>query len=254
MNKDNGRNKEPLPHASRADAIREPGSAYRAEQLSEYTTTDEARQPHKGMNRGMPGGYTLTDEVRQPHKGMNRRMPGGYTLEDYLALPDNVRAELIDGELIYMEAPTTKHQEYLFETASALRSYIRKKGGACKVMISPLDVQLDCDNRTVVQPDIIVVCTRDKITEKRICGAPDFCIEISSPSSRSLDRKTKLRKYRDAGVREYWIVDTEHRQILCYFFEADAAPAVYTFDNPVPVRIFQSDMTVSFSDIEAELP
>lgn len=233
MNKDNGRNKEPLPHASRADAIREPGSAYRAEQLSEYTTTDEARQPHKGMNRGMPGGYTL---------------------EDYLALPDNVRAELIDGELIYMEAPTTKHQEYLFETASALRSYIRKKGGACKVMISPLDVQLDCDDRTVVQPDIIVVCTRDKITEKRICGAPDFCIEISSPSSRSLDRKTKLRKYRDAGVREYWIVDTEHRQILCYFFEADAAPAVYTFDNPVPVRIFQSDMTVSFSDIEAELP
>lgn len=232
MNKDNSQNNEPPLHASRADAIREPGSAYRAEQFSEYTITDEVRQPQKGINRGMPRGYTL---------------------EDYLALPDNVRAELIDGDLIYMEAPTTKHQEYLFETASALRSYIRKKGGACRVMISPLDVQLDCDDRTIVQPDIIVVCTRDKITEKRICGAPDFCIEISSPSSRNLDRKTKLRKYRNAGVREYWIVDTEHRQILCYFFEADAAPAVYTYDTPVPVRIFQSDMAISFSDIEAEI-
>ncbi len=207
-------------------------------------------EDHTNKPQEFPG--VPADTIREPGQAYHTEPVSDYTLKDYLALPDNVRAELIDGKLIYMESPTTKHQEYLFETASVLRSYIRRKKGSCKVMISPLDVQLDCDDRTIVQPDIIVVCSRDKLTEKRIYGAPDLCIEISSPSSRSLDRKTKLRKYRAAGVREYWIVDTDHRQILCYFFEADTAPAVYSFGTPVPVHIFQSEIAVSFADIEAE--
>lgn len=189
--------------------------------------------------------------IKEPEPAYQAKAVHSYTLEDYLALPDNVRAELIDGELIYMEAPSTIHQEYLFEAASALRSYIRSKKGNCKVMIAPLDVQLDCDDKTMVQPDIIVICSRDRLTEKRIYGAPDLCIEITSPSSRSMDRKTKLRKYRNTGVREYWIADIEHRQVLCYFFEEDAAPAIYSFETPVPVHIFQCEASVDFSEIEA---
>lgn len=216
-------------HNSTANIVKEPGSAYQAAPVHNYT---------------------LPDEVRQPCKGMNHGISGGYTLEDYLALPDNVRAELIDGELIYMEAPSTRHQDYLFEAASALRSYIRSKKGACKVMIAPLDVQLDRDDKTMVQPDIIVICSRDKLTEKRIYGPPDLCIEITSHSSRDLDRKTKLCKYRSAGVREYWIVDIEHRQVLCYFFEANSTPTIYSFETPVPVHIFLCEATVDFSKIE----
>ena len=189
--------------------------------------------------------------VKEPGSPYQTTSVYDYTLEDYLALPDNVRAELIDGELIYMEAPSTKHQDYLFEAASALRSYVRSKKGGCKVMIAPLDVQLDCDNRTMVQPDIIVICSKDKLTEKRIYGTPDLCIEITSPTTRNLDRKTKLHKYRNAGVREYWVVDIEHLQVLCYFFEEGSAPTIYSFETPVPVHIFQCEVTVDFSEIEA---
>lgn len=113
----------------------------------------------------------LADRIKEPGSAYHATPARSYTLKDYLALPDDVRAELIDGESIYMEASSTRHQEYLFETASALRSYIRGKGGSCKVMIAPLDVQLDCDDKTMVQPDIIVVCSRDKLTEQRIYGA-----------------------------------------------------------------------------------
>ena len=203
-----------------------------------------------GNHRPRQAASLRADRIKEPGSFYHTEPTQSYTLKDYLALPDDVRAELIDGELIYMEAPSTRHQEYLFETASALRSYIRKGNGSCKVMIAPLDVQLDCDDKTMVQPDIIVVCSRNKLTEKRIYGAPDLCIEISSPSSRNLDRKRKFRKYRDAGVREYWIVDPAHRQVLCYFFEADTAPVIYSFDTPVPVHIFQCGAAVHFSKIE----
>lgn len=206
-----------------------------------------------GNHRTRQTADPLADRIKEPGSAYHAKPVGSCTLKDYLALPDDVRAELIDGELIYMEAPSTRHQEYLFETASALRSYIQGKGGSCKVLIAPLDVQLDCDDKTMIQPDIIVVCSRDKLTEQRIYGAPDLCIEISSPSSRNLDRKRKLRKYRDAGVSEYWIVDPAHRQVLCYFFEADTAPVIYSFDTPVPVHIFQCDTAVHFSKIEEQI-
>lgn len=178
---------------------------------------------------------------------------GPYTIEDYLALPDDVRAELIDGNIIYMEAPTVTHQDFLFEAAVALHSYIKENSRSCKVFVAPLDVQLDCDDKTIVQPDIIVVCSHDKITEKRIYGAPDLCIEIISPSTRSHDMITKLRKYKTAGVREYWMVDTRRKQIICYFFESEISPVIYPFETPVPVHIFDGKLTIDFSELEAGL-
>lgn len=178
---------------------------------------------------------------------------GKYTLEDYLALPKDVRAELIDGKIVYMESPTVLHQAFLFKIAFSLETFIQKNQGTCSVFIAPLDVQLDCDDKTMVQPDIILVCDRNKITEKRIYGAPDFCIEIMSFSTRSHDRKTKLRKYRLAGVKEYWMVDIQKRQTICYFFEDTVNPAIFPFEKPVPLRIFNSRLTIHFSKIEAEL-
>lgn len=178
---------------------------------------------------------------------------GPYTIEDYLALPDDARAELIDGNIIYMEAPTVTHQDFLGEIYYAIHAFIKSQKGSCKAYLAPLDVQLDCDDKTMVQPDIIVVCSHDKITEKRIYGAPDLCIEIMSPSTRSHDMVTKLRKYKAAGVREYWMVDTKKKQVICYFFESEISPIIYPFETPVPVHIFDGKLTIDFSELEAGL-
>lgn len=174
---------------------------------------------------------------------------GEYTIEDYLALPDDVRAELIDGVLYYMGAPTTPHQFFLGEVYSYLREYIRRKKGDCITMTAAVDVRLDCDDKTMVQPDVIVICDRDKLRLKGIHGAPDMVVEVLSPSTRRRDMTLKLSKYRNAGVKEYWMVDLPKRRILVYRFEVSDLASIYTMDSKVPVGIFQGECKVDFKDI-----
>ena len=124
--------------------------------------------------------------------------------------------KLIDGHLIFPEVPRSVHQELISELLFELKLYIHNNKGTCKVLPAPLDVQLDCNNRTMIQPDISVICQLDRLVEKGVYGAPDFCIEIVSPSSRSRDYIKKVSKYQSAGVREYWIVDPKRETVLCY--------------------------------------
>lgn len=168
-----------------------------------------------------------------------------YTLDDYYRLPNDVRAELIDGRLFYMQSPTSAHQNIIGELYFATRLFIKEKNGTCQPFMAPLDVQLDCDDKTMIQPDFMIVCDREKIWEDRIYGAPDFVVEVLSPSTRKRDTDVKLLKYRNAGVREYWIVDLEKERIICYFFEEDGLiPNIYTFQNEVPVRIYDGELKI----------
>lgn len=175
---------------------------------------------------------------------------GEYTLEDYYALPDDVRAELIDGHLIYMDAPTTRHQGVIAELHFQVASYIRSRKGPCKALFSPLDVCLDNDDKTMLQPDLIILCDETKDDGKRINGAPDFVAEVVSPSSVKRDYLIKLNKYWNAKVREYWIIDPEKQTVSAYCFEPDEAFSMtqYTFGRPVPVRIFEG-LEVDFSGL-----
>lgn len=169
-----------------------------------------------------------------------------YTLTDYYAFPEDVRVELIDGRVFYMDAPSTRHQRSLTPLLVQSYLYIQQKGGDCEPIVSPVDVQLDCDEYTMVQPDFLIVCDKNKITEKLIYGAPDFVVEILSPSTRFKDLDTKLRKYMAAGVREYWIVDLERERVLCYFRDAGMIPVVYTMEQEIPVRIFDGELKIQF--------
>lgn len=103
---------------------------------------------------------------------------------------------------------------------------------------SPFAVFLNEDDTNYVEPDISVICDRDKISEKGCNGAPDWVIEIVSPSSKPRDYMTKLFKYRMAGVREYWIVDPDKEMTTVYSFEKDAVEQ-YSFGNEVPVGIWE---------------
>ena len=113
-------------------------------------------------------------------------------------------------------------------------------------MISPFDVLLDDNN--VVQPDVMVICDRDKMDGKRCNGAPDFVVEITS-SNYAHDYIDKLALYRKSGVREYWIVDPQYERIMVYFFDTSDFPNIYTFDTPVPVGIYDGKLSICIKDL-----
>ena len=174
---------------------------------------------------------------------------GEYTLEDYYALPDERRVELIDGVIYDMSAPTTIHQMIGSEIREQLSSFIKSKKGTCIPFAAPVDVQLDCDDRTMVQPDVLVVCDRDKIIKRCIYGAPDFVVEVLSPSTKRKDGIIKLSKYISAGVREYWIVDPDKKQVVVYDFQKEDYPVIYGFGGEIPVGIFDGECRVDFAEI-----
>ena len=146
-----------------------------------------------------------------------------YTTEDIEALPEGVRAELINGQLFLMATPTPTHQ----------------------ALISFLVFYLNEDNRTYLEPDIMVVCNPEKISGKGCHGAPDFIAEIISPSTQSRDYLLKLNLYQDAGVKEYWILDAQRNTIHVYDF-IHHSKNTYSFEDAVPVEIFD-DLEIDFS-------
>lgn len=175
---------------------------------------------------------------------------GQYTVEDYLRLPEEERVELIDGVIYDMVAPTDKHQIIGNEIYARFRDYIRKNKGKCIAITAPLDVQLDCDNKTMVQPDVVIVCDRNKFKEGRVFGAPDLIVEVLSESTKKKDITIKGAKYSAAGVREYWLVDPKKKRVHVYYYEQEELlPVMYTFEQKVPVGIWNDECEVDFAEI-----
>ena len=193
-------------------------------------------------------GYTVTTiREAEPAYAVDPGQ-GSYTIEDYYALPDDRRVELIDGCFYDMAAPTWKHQTILGDIYYQLRPCVDKHP-ECRIFMAPVDVCLDSDNRTMVQPDILIVCNNKDRDIRRINGAPDFVIEVLSPSNRFHDMFRKLNKYRFSGVREYWIVDLEKSQVIVYDLAHDEPPVIYTFYDTVPLIISNGECSVDFEKI-----
>ena len=158
-------------------------------------------------------------EVKETAKKYNAT-DGQYTYSEYARWGDEHRYELIDGFAYMMSAPSIEHQRVVLKVSRQLAAFL--DGKPCEVFIAPVDVCLNGkgdEDDTVVQSDILVVCDETIIDEKRCNGAPDLIIEISSPSTSSLDRIKKLNKYLQAGVREYWIVDPLDKSVLVFILE-----------------------------------
>ena len=213
----------------------------------DYISTAALEQALFGDDTGM---------VFEPANAYMVKQQGDYTLDDYYnRIPDERRVELIDGVIYDMTAPTSRHQMIAGFLYNQFFKYVSDRQGSCMPMISPLDVQLDCDDRTMVQPDIALICRDERITKKGIYGAPDFCIEIVSDSSRKRDYGLKVQKYMNAGVREYWIVDPKREKIVCYWFEGEDAPEImmYTFRDQVPVRVYEGELEIDFAGIKERM-
>ncbi len=161
-----------------------------------------------------------------------------YTTDDIFALPEGERAELIDGRLYYMAPPSTVHQRLVHFFDREIGNYIRDKQGGCEVFPAPFAVFLTGNEKTYVEPDISVICDKEKITDKGCQGAPDWIIEIVSPSSKQMDYYKKLFQYRTAGVREYWVADPDRKIVTVYNFGQDSMEE-YPFGAEVPVGIYE---------------
>ncbi len=169
------------------------------------------------------------------------------TIDDVYNLPEGQRAELIDGELYMLAAPGIKHQRLVTEFTYLIKNYIRRNDGECEIFPAPFAVFLNANNKIYLEPDISVICDKEKLTEDGCMGAPDWIIEIVSPSSRPMDYNKKLLKYGTAGVREYWIVDPMKQLIMVYNFEYDTFEQ-YSFSDKVKAGIYE-DFEIDFAEI-----
>lgn len=177
-----------------------------------------------------------------------------YTIDDYYALPEDQRMELIDGVLYDMGAPSMTHQKILGELYILFRECTDQHAPHCDVYLSPCDVRLDKDNYTMVQPDLLVICHEYDSDAIRYEGAPDLTVEILSPSSRHKDMILKLYKYKNAGVREYWIVDPKNRNVIVHMLqEEDYTPTIYGFDSVIPIGISEGKCSIDFSRVAKRL-
>jgi Uma2 family endonuclease len=148
-----------------------------------------------------------------------------WTYADYKAweLKPRERYEIIYGEAYAMSAPNTAHQGTLTELVKQFAVFLT--GKPCKVYPAPFDVRLfyeeDESDDTVVQPDITVICDKEKRGHEGCRGAPDFVAEILSPSNTAIEMQRKFDLYHTAGVREYWVLNNEHKTLTVYIFDGE---------------------------------
>ncbi|GHV91508.1 hypothetical protein AGMMS50268_20110 [Spirochaetia bacterium] len=163
-----------------------------------------------------------------------------YTYADLLEWDDTIRAEIIDGELYMMATPSTEHQRISREIFTPISVFL--KGKPCEVFPAPFGVRLfpkaDLSDNTLVEPDIVVVCDPSKLDDRGCNGAPDLVVEILSPSNRFRDKLIKFNKYREAGVREYWVVDPVEQFVDVHILDAGRyIITMYGPEDEVPISV-----------------
>lgn len=233
-----------------------------------YDTLQALERVLKPVNQAEPelmtdtASYSINEQdmVAETAVPYGQKKQGEYTLEDYYALPEDKRYELIDGVLYEMTAPTTVHQIIALQMCYQIERFVEENEGGCMTYIAPVDVQLDCDDKTMVEPDVIILCDRSKDINRCIYGAPDFVAEVLSKSTRRKDIGVKTYKYANAGVREYWIIDPKDKRVIVYKFAQDKdgdtnedSISIYGFQDKIPVGIYNDKLEIDFAKIEKKL-
>lgn len=171
---------------------------------------------------------------------------GKYTITDLENLPDGIMMELIDGVLYEMCVPKIRHQSIVASLFRQIDTYIREKKGKCIPFLSPTGVRLDRDQKTLVVPDLFVLCDPEQIDQESgyVDGAPDFVAEVISPSTSAKDYIKKASKYEAAGVKEYWIIDPIKEHLLVYEFMNDSVPQIQPLTGTRGVAIYQGELQI----------
>ena len=203
----------------------------------------------------IPQGPPFSAPMRETARTCEARLPGEYTVEDYYSLPDDRRVELINGVFYDMAAPSLVHQLILGQLHLQFQSCAEAHGEGCEVFLSPCDVRLHRDNRTMVQPDLFIVCREYDLKSHAMEGAPDLVVEIQSPTTQSMDTTLKMWEYKKAGVREYWVVNPWEKTVTVYDFTTPPGMKMFfhTFDDQIPILISGGACSIDFAVIHKKI-
>ncbi len=186
--------------------------------------------------------------------------PHRFTYADLLSWPAEERWELIDGVAYDMTpAPSPGHQAISIELASQFHVFLR--GKSCRAFPAPFDVRLPGDaedamtSSTVVQPDLTIVCDREKLDRRGCVGAPTLVVEILSPETETKDWREKFHLYERAGIPEYWIISPAKQMLMVFTRDEQGrykAPAIYNRDDQVPVGVLPG-LTITLAEVFANV-
>lgn len=180
-----------------------------------------------------------------------------YTYEDYCNWSEDEHWELIDGVAYPLHgemhaAPARTHQDVVVQLLFQIAGYL--KGKPCKVYVAPFDVRFSKKDHkhkkkdTVVQPDIAIICDKEKLDEKGCNGAPDWIIEVISPNSASRDHIQKRALYEQQGVKEYWLVHPIDKIVTLYYFEKSNNSQIIAAEGQTPSFIFP-DLMIDWNEV-----
>jgi len=187
------------------------------------------------------------------------KIKGEFSYRQYKTWPDEERWELINGVAYNMTpAPNRKHQEIAGEIYRQLANFL--KGKKCKAYMAPFDVRLPLYNENeddiinIVQPDVLVVCDKNKLDSKGAIGAPDLVVEILSPSTAAKDLREKMALYEQAGVLEYWLVDPHDNIVMIHKLVDNAygRAEIFAGSEKIPIGIFNNELTIELKDVFIE--
>ncbi len=180
-----------------------------------------------------------------------------YTYEDYCSWSEDEHWELIDGVAYPLHgemhaAPARTHQDVVVQLLFQIAGYL--KGKPCKVYVAPFDVRFSKKDHkykkkdTVVQPDIAIICDKEKLDEKGCNGAPDWIIEVISSNSASRDHIQKRALYEEQGVKEYWLVHPIDKIVTLYHFEKSNNSQIIAAEGQTPSFIFP-DLMIDWNEV-----
>ncbi len=171
------------------------------------------------------------------------------TVDMFRDFGEDRNCELLNGYLIFNNAPNLRHQEIVQNLGRMIDHFIKNHHGGCRMFNVGVNVRLGDRNDTVLIPDIAVISNPDIIDEYGISGAPDWVIEVVSPSTKKRDYNDKMHKYMSSGVKEYWIVDPEKLRVTTYIEGEPMMAYIYDFEDDIPVYIYDGQLTVSISSL-----
>ena len=151
--------------------------------------------------------------------------------------------ELVNGEEITLSAASIPHLRIQRKLSRIIDNYL--KGKRCELFC---EAKVVFDDKNWLQPNLLVVCDKDKIKLTQIEGAPDFVAEVTSPSTHGRDCKEKMHAYLRYGVREYWIIDLQKKRVVTYVNGDPLMTAIYSFDDEIPVSIYDGALTIRIED------
>ncbi len=165
-------------------------------------------------------------------------------------LGEDKQIELINGHLIYNEAPNLKHQMIVQNLGRIIDDFIRSNNGKCRMFNVGVNLYFEEDDNSLLIPDLVVLCDDSKLSEAGITGPSDWIIEVVSKSTRRVDYNEKLHKYMGTGVREYWIVDPEKERVTTYIEGEPMMAYIYGFDDEIPVYIYDGKLSICINHLD----